>query len=86
MLSTGVITACKLNVPGSWHDSRVAKGLYETLQTKTPERYYIVTDTAFPKGTDEVKGQIKSPMKSGHRLPADPTTHGEALDFNHQLL
>ena len=45
-----------------------------------------MTDTAFPKGTNEVKGQIKLPMKSGHRLPADPTAHREALDFDHQLL
>ncbi|KAG6828836.1 hypothetical protein H0H93_014699, partial [Arthromyces matolae] len=53
--STGEIIACKLNAPGSWHDSRVARDIYEKLRTRTPEGYYLVTDTAFPRGTDQIK-------------------------------
>ena len=84
--TTGVVIACKLNAPGSWHDSRVAKQLYENLHTRTPKGYYLVTDTAFPKGTDEVAGRIKSPMKSGARLPSDLNAQKAALAFDWQLL
>jgi hypothetical protein len=82
----GDIIACKLNAPGSWHDSRVAKGLYEKLCTQTPEGFYLVTDTAFPQGTDAVAGRIRCPMTQGARLPADPLAQKHALAFNRQLL
>ncbi|KAG7441800.1 uncharacterized protein BT62DRAFT_982658 [Guyanagaster necrorhizus] len=37
----GEIIACKLNAPGSWHDSCVAKPIYEKLRTQTPEGFYL---------------------------------------------
>ncbi|KAJ7112687.1 hypothetical protein C8R44DRAFT_833151 [Mycena epipterygia] len=41
--------AVKLNAPGSWHDSCVAQPIYEKLQTCTPEGFYLVADTTFPR-------------------------------------
>lgn len=56
--TVGTVIACKLNAPGSWHDSRVAQAIYEKLCTATPEGYYLVTDTAFPCGTNQIEGHI----------------------------
>lgn len=85
-MSSGVIIACKLNAPGSWHDSRIARGIYEKLRTETPEGYYLVTDTAFPRGTDQIWGRIRAPIKDGTRLPADPAERHQLLAFDRQLL
>lgn len=82
----GEIIAAKLNAPGSWHDSRVAQPIYEKLRIATPEGYYLVTDTAFPRGTDQIRGRIRAPMKQGDRLPADPTERWNIEQFDRQLL
>jgi hypothetical protein len=83
---TGVIIACKVNAPGSWHDSRVAQSIYEKLRTRTPDGYYLVTDTAFPRGTNQIAGRIRAPMKDGSRLSSDPAQRKAALAFDRQLL
>lgn len=82
----GVIIACNLNAPGSWHDSCVACPIYEKLHLRTPERYYLVTDTAFPRGTDQIAGRIKAPMKDGARLPVDHAEHENVMWHDRQLL
>ena len=63
----GSIIACHLNAPGSWHDSRVAQTIYEKLRTRTPNGFYLVADTAFPRGNAELcnGGFIRAPMKAG---------------------
>ena len=71
-LSSGVIIAAKLNAPGSWHDACVARDIYEKLCTDTPDGYYLVCNTAFSHGTDQIQGRIKASMKDGTRLPSDP--------------
>jgi len=82
----GVIIQCKLNAPGSWHDSRVARHIYEKLRTATPDGYYLVADTAFPRGTDQIGGRIKAPIKEGQRLPADFAERQQFIAFDRQLL
>ncbi|KAG6808001.1 hypothetical protein H0H92_005724 [Tricholoma furcatifolium] len=84
--ASGEIITCKLNAPGSWHDSHVAHDIYERLRTKTPEGYYLVTDTAFPRGTDQIKGRIQAPLKEGAQLPSDPSIRQQLLEKNKQLL
>ncbi|KDR69192.1 hypothetical protein GALMADRAFT_230725 [Galerina marginata CBS 339.88] len=84
--ATGEIIACLTNAPGSWHDSRVARKIYEKLEHETPEGYYLVTDTAFPRGTDRIHGRIKAPIKSGAALPRDRRERDEFMQFNNQLL
>lgn len=82
----GTIIACNLNAPGSWHDSRVARPIYEKLRTMTPEDFYLVTDTAFPRGTDQIAGHIQAPMKDGARLPEDHVEREPVMQFDRQLL
>jgi len=64
----------------------VARPIYEKLLQKTPEGYYLVTDTAFPRGSDQIKGRIRAPMKDGVRLPADSVECKKLLEFDRQLL
>ena len=82
----GTVIACKLNAPGSWHDSRVAQPIYEKLRTATPEGYYLVTDTAFPRGTSQIEGRIRAPMKQGQYLPVDIMERRHVEQFDRQLL
>ncbi|KIM82644.1 hypothetical protein PILCRDRAFT_97457 [Piloderma croceum F 1598] len=84
--SHGTVIACKLNAPGSWHDSQVAHPIYEKLQTATPEGYYLVTNTAFPCGTSQIEGHICAPMTQGHHLPADLTEGRNLEQFDRQLV
>ncbi len=50
--------AASLNAPGSWHDSHVARPIYNMLQYKVPHGYYLVADSAFPRGTGSIKDKI----------------------------
>lgn len=86
LILLGSIIAAKLNTPGSWHDSRVAQLIYEKLRTATPEGYYLVTDTAFPRGSSQIEGRIRAPMKSGEHLPRDPQARQRIEDYDRQLL
>lgn len=86
MILLGLIIACNLNAPGSWHDSRVARPIYEKLQDDTPDGYYLIADTAFPRGMNDPASKIKAPIKSGQRLPADPMERAEFVAFDRQLL
>jgi len=79
--STGEIIACKLNAPESWHDSHVACPIYRKWYDQTPEGFYLVTNTAFPQGTDQIKGCIRAPMKEGTHLPADELECAEKLAY-----
>lgn len=83
---TGVVKGCVINAPGSWHDAKVARPLYDKLRDQTPPGYYIVADTAFPRGTQSIAGRIQAPLKSGQRLPQDPQERDAALARDRQLL
>lgn len=84
--SIGVIIAACLNAPGSWHDSRVARPIYEKLRSQTPAGYYLVSDTAFPHGTDDIKGRIRKPLKSGQKIPGTAKEVDERMSFDRELL
>ena len=43
----GTIIYARLNAPGSWHDSVIARKLYNTLENETPDPFRIVGDSAF---------------------------------------
>jgi hypothetical protein len=64
----------------------VAQPIYEKLRKDTPGNYYLVADTAFPRGTDQISGRIKAPIKAGQRLPANPIERDKLLAFDRQLL
>ncbi|RDX46395.1 hypothetical protein OH76DRAFT_1356239 [Lentinus brumalis] len=82
----GIVKGCVINAPGSWHDAKVARPLYDKLRGQTPPGYYIVADTAFPRGTQSIAGRIQAPLKSGQRLPQDPEARNAALARDRQLL
>lgn len=83
---TGEIIHASLNAPGSWHDARVARPLYELLSDKLPVGYYLVADTAFPQGAGRCPGKIHAPLQEGSSLPNDLDELSHALAFNRQLL
>ncbi|KAF7368888.1 hypothetical protein MVEN_00214600 [Mycena venus] len=81
-----LIIAANLNAPGSWHDSRVAKPIYEKLRTRTPEGFYMVADTAFPRGSAQIEGKIRAPIKSGQVIRGTTVEIEEKLAFDRDLL
>jgi hypothetical protein len=86
LILIGTIIAAHLNAPGSWHDSRVAKPIYEKLLNQTPPSYYLVADTAFPRGVDQIQGRIRAPIKAGSRLTGTREEVDRILAFDRQLL
>lgn len=81
-----LIILCNLNAPGSWHDAHVARPIFNQLRDETPEGYYLVADTAFPRGAADIAGAIKAPIKQGQQLPEDPQEYCAAISFNRELL
>ena len=75
-----------LNAPGSWHDAQVARPIYQQLRSSVPDGFYLVADSAFPKGNQSVAGKIQVPLKSGQRISRDPTEQEYILTINRQLL
>ncbi|KAJ3015524.1 hypothetical protein NUW54_g1019 [Trametes sanguinea] len=82
----GLLKACVFNAPGSWHDAKVARPIYQKLRTKTPAGYYLVADTAFPRGTESIAGRIQAPLKANDALPIDPIEREDLLNQNRQLV
>ncbi|KAG2067340.1 hypothetical protein BDR04DRAFT_1129650 [Suillus decipiens] len=85
-ITEGVVIAARINVPGSWHDSRLAPHIYTQLQLHTPADYYIVADTAFPHGMSSIDGCVCAPLKHGQILHGSAAEMVEQMAFNHKLL
>ena len=64
----------------------MAQPIYEKLRTKTPPGYYLVADTAFPRGTTQIQGRICAPIKAGQRIMGNADVVQEKLAFNRELL
>ncbi|KAG0697412.1 hypothetical protein DFH29DRAFT_1003720 [Suillus ampliporus] len=60
--------------------------IISAVLNKTPDGYYLITDSAFPHGTATVSGKIQAPLKSGTVLPGNAHEQAELLTFNQQLL
>jgi hypothetical protein len=86
MACLGTIIAANLNAPGSWHDSRVTKPIYEKLCTQTPEDLYLVVDTVFPCDTAQIDGKIRALIKSGQATRGTTEEIKEKLPFHCHLL
>ena len=61
----------RTNCPGSWHDSRIAAGIYERLDLETPNGFSLAADSAFPRGSHRLEGKILVPLQQGDPLPFD---------------
>lgn len=83
---TGTLLYAILNAPGSWHDSHVARDLYDLLVNNTPPGFYLVADTAFPRSTAAISQRIHTPLKSTDVLPSDPRERRRMADVSRQLL
>lgn len=83
---TGEIIASRTNCPGSWHDSQVAQGIYEKLDTQTPDGFSIVADSAFPRGFDRIAGKIRVPLKAGEKLPLDASLRQQVMAYSRAVL
>ena len=75
-----------INAPGSWHDARIARPVYVKLLNPTPNTYYLITNTAFPCGTDLIQGKIKAAPKQNERVYGRAQERQAHLTFNHELL
>ncbi|KAG2031841.1 hypothetical protein BDR03DRAFT_936193 [Suillus americanus] len=49
-------------------------------------RYYIVADTAFPHGSNNIQGQIRAPLKQGQHIQGSLAEIDEQMVFNCELL
>ena len=83
---TGVILACKINVPGSWNDSWNTNKIYDKLLHQTPEGYYLIADSAFPHGMSGTKERICALLTVCSTLPDSQAEHNKVLTFNWQVL
>jgi hypothetical protein len=82
----GLIRSCVLNAPGSWHDSKVARPIYDKLVYDTPDGFYIIADSAFPHAPSNVELKIRRSLKSGERLPNNTSEQADFVNFNRALL
>ncbi|EUC62819.1 DDE family endonuclease [Rhizoctonia solani AG-3 Rhs1AP] len=67
----GTIMTAVINAPGSWHDSNVARPIYGLLREKTPNGFFLIADSAFPRlGVGESQ-KIKVPLKKNAVIPGN---------------
>lgn len=84
--SVGVIMSAVINAPGSWHDAHVARPIFQQLRNRAPDGYFLVADSAFPKGGASIAGKIQAPMKGGDRVPEGPAAQEYTFAYNRQLV
>ncbi|KAJ7147905.1 hypothetical protein C8R43DRAFT_1088467 [Mycena crocata] len=53
---------------------------------RTPADFYLVADTAFPRGAKQIEGRIKAPIKSGQKIIGTAEEIEGRLAFDRQLL
>ncbi|KAI0364883.1 hypothetical protein BV20DRAFT_1104821 [Pilatotrama ljubarskyi] len=82
----GIIKGCVYNALGSWHDAKIACLIYSKLRDRTPPGYFLIADTAFPRGAASIAGRIQAPLKSNQQLPRDPQERDALLAHNCQLV
>ncbi|KAG9023439.1 hypothetical protein FS837_005810 [Tulasnella sp. UAMH 9824] len=82
----GLIIANRANCPGSWHDARIARPIYDKLISQAPAGFSLLSDTAFPRTETALRGRIIAPLKSGQRLPVDPAEKEAILALNREIV
>ena len=83
----GTILWVHYNLPGSWHDSRLARPLYARLldPSCTPPQYALIADTAFPRSDPLLKRKIITPLKVGDVYAANVEI-AEQKAYNSEVL
>jgi hypothetical protein len=64
----------------------VALPIYKKLRTRTPDGFYLVADTAFPRGSAQIEGKIRAPIKTGQAVRGTTAQIEEKLAFDRELL
>ena len=64
----------------------MAHPVYDQLVDHTPDGFYLVTDTAFLRGTAHVDKKLNAPLKQGNVLPRSLLHRTEHLALDCQLL
>ncbi|KAJ4496612.1 hypothetical protein C8R41DRAFT_761715, partial [Lentinula lateritia] len=59
--------------------------IFEHLHSSVLDGFYLVSNTAFPRGPQSIKGRIRAPLKRGEHIPADIAEQEHLLSFNCQL-
>ncbi|CAD6949099.1 unnamed protein product [Tilletia caries] len=76
-LTNGEIAWASFNNAGSWHEAKIANGLYDILSNpeRTPAPFALLADSAFPNN-QEVSGKILSkPKENVAAKEQDGNTH-----------
>ncbi|EUC60429.1 DDE family endonuclease, partial [Rhizoctonia solani AG-3 Rhs1AP] len=81
----GCVISAQVNAPGSWHDSRTAANVYEQLRTRTPNGYFLIADSAFPRVGADLAGKIKTPLKERARLADDPDEAAQQIEYSNSI-
>lgn len=82
----GLIIANHANCPGSWHNARIARSIYDKLISQAPAGFSLLSDTAFPRTERALRGRIIAPLKSGQCLPVDPAEREAILVLNREIV
>ncbi|RPB04719.1 hypothetical protein L873DRAFT_1833053 [Choiromyces venosus 120613-1] len=82
----GTIIHATINAPGSWHDAAVSRDLFTKLLHNTPEKYWVIGDTAFPTSKDLVGRIITPPKLNSNSYPGDTAACYRFIKFNEQLV
>jgi hypothetical protein len=86
IMHPGTIISEQINAPGSWHNSRIAWPIYSQLLHHMPAGFYLVADSAFPCGTQNIAGRICMPIKASQVLHGMREDIENCLQFDQQLL
>ncbi|KAG8717938.1 hypothetical protein FRC08_006317 [Ceratobasidium sp. 394] len=71
---------------GSWHDANVAQDVYGQLFQETPNGYFLIGDSAFPKLRRGLLDKIHTPLKAGRRLPGlTPAQRRQAIVYSNAI-
>jgi hypothetical protein len=54
--------------------------------THTPDGFYLVADTAFPRGVNQIQGKIRAPIKTGQRFQGTRDEIENRVAFDRELL
>ncbi|KDN33518.1 hypothetical protein RSAG8_13388, partial [Rhizoctonia solani AG-8 WAC10335] len=81
----GTIMTAVINAPGSWHDSNVARPIYALLREKTPDNFFLIADSAFPRLGVGNSQKIKVPLKKNARLPGDNEAQRRKKDESREV-
>ena len=58
----------------------------QSITKDTPDGFYVVSDTAFPCGTQSIAGWIQAPVKTGQCMQVTAKQIEELFAFNWELL